>query len=558
MVVDVHRTEGAWLNVTVQGSRFGPRTGYVEAKFVRIQAPRPPPPPPPKETGPVAAQPQTPVAPPSPTTAPPAVDSPRPAPVTAPRPAPSASGPAQRLKKVKIRGYVTEVRSPTDFDIEDYRITRDTEFALVFENATPDITFQLQDIRVGIELQIEGFLNEQSSELKATSMRVDMEQFKSIKQTTFVSVAPEGIQLLNGGWAGELRADGQVIRVTAATVVVFKPTKREKALAKLRGKGGSTPEEEEREFELLKSLEQVTVGMAMTYEGKRDPDTGHILAERVEFASNDLEDGEARLWRSMNTSTRPPNGLKPGELKIGSRAKYKLLPNDEVQQYVAEIGRRLIPSYQAMMPADDPRKIPFQFHVVIDDGFNAFATANGIVIVNTGLLDLLDNEAQLAAIIGHEIAHATHEHTWRELGYRKKTRLGIALAGAVAAAYGHNDLADVATLVKGAIENGYSRSLENQSDRIGLQYMTAAGYDPREAPAVWKLVAKKNGVSVTDFFWSSHDNESTRRSYLMNELKNNYRDLDWASLRTNRERYSQIKESAAKASNTKRRLIVKP
>ena len=136
-----------------------------------------------------------------------------------------------RLKDVKIRGYVTELRSPTDFDIEDYRISRDEAFALDFENASPEITFQLSDIRVGVELEIKGTLNEQTGELKAKAIKVDLEQFKSIKQTAFVSAVPEGIQLLDGTWAGELRADGQVIRVTNKTIVLFKPTKREKKLA---------------------------------------------------------------------------------------------------------------------------------------------------------------------------------------------------------------------------------------------------------------------------------------------------------------------------------------
>ena len=155
---------------------------------------------------------------------------------------------------------------------------------------------------------------------------------------------------------------------------------------------------------------------------------------------------------------------------------------------------------------------------------NAFATPNGIVVVHSGFMEMVENEAQLAAVVGHEIAHATHEHTWRQQQFHKKKRIGIALAGAVADAYGMQSLADMATLVNGAIVNGHQRVLENQSDRIGLQYMVDAGYDPRQAPAVWKLMAKKNGVQSTNFFWSSHDNAPTRRSYLMNELKNNYRD----------------------------------
>src|SRR5687768_6420552 len=68
----------------------------------------------------------------------------------------------------------------------------------------PTCHFSLGDIRVGVELEIRGLLNEGTGELKAKSIKVDLEQFKSIKQTAFVSRAPKGIQLLDGNWAGEL------------------------------------------------------------------------------------------------------------------------------------------------------------------------------------------------------------------------------------------------------------------------------------------------------------------------------------------------------------------
>jgi Zn-dependent protease with chaperone function len=467
---------------------------------------------------------------------------------------PSLSAQAPRLKDVKIRGYVTEFRSPTDFDIEDYRITRDQTFELDFENASPEITFQLQDIRVGVELEIKGSLNEQTGELKAKAIKVDLEQFKSMKQTAFVSSAPEGLQLLDGTWAGELRADGQVIRVTNATAVVFKPTKREKKLAEQKKKNANDDEVEA--VEPLKSLDQVTVGMAMTYEGRRDRETGKILAERLEFSSNDMEDGEAKMWKSLKTSVKAAQGLKPGELKIDKVGKFKLLPDSEVQAYVTALGQRLIPTYQRGLPASDPRRIPFQFHVVQDKSVNAFATPNGIVVVNSGLMEMVENEAQLAAVVGHEIAHATHEHTWRQQQFHAKKRMGIAIAGAIASAYGMQNLADMATLVNGAIVNGHQRVLENQSDRIGLLYMIDAGYDPRQAPSVWKLMAKTTGVQGTNFFWSSHDNAPTRRSYLMNELKNNYRDVDYSQFRVNAAEYTRIKAAVVAANGKKKKIKV--
>ena len=267
-------------------------------------------------------------------------------------------GQGGKLKDTKIRGYVTSVTSPTQFDIEDYRITRDDALSFDFENPSPDISFGLSDIRVGVEVEIRGLLNEQTGELKAQSMRVDLEQFKSIKQTAFVAQVPEGIQLLDGTWAGELRADGQVIRVTNATKVLFKPTKREKKLAEQRKKGSKNTDVEDENLEPLTSLDQVTLGMAMTYEGKRDRDTGKIIAERIEFSRNDLENGEAKMWKSLKTSTKPAQGLKPGELKVNQIGKFKLLPDDAVQEYVAAIGRNLVPAYQRDLKDDDPRKIP--------------------------------------------------------------------------------------------------------------------------------------------------------------------------------------------------------
>ena len=133
---------------------------------------------------------------------------------------------------------------------------------------------------------------------------------------------------------------------------------------------------------------------------------------------------------------------------------------------------------------------------------------------------------------------------------------GLRSLGLSLAPTGCSSLADVADLVGGAIVNGHQRQLENQADRVGLEYMVSAGYDPREAPAVWKLMAKTTGVEATNFFWSSHDNAPTRRSYLMNELKNNYRDLDYTTLKTNEAEFSRIKAATINANGQKKKIKV--
>lgn len=91
--------------------------------------------------------------------------------------------------------------------------------------------------------------------------------------------------------------------------------------------------------------------------------------------------------------------------------------------------------------------------------------------------------------------------------------MALRIGGAVAAAYGKRGIADLTILTEAAIRNGYQRSLENQADRLGIEHMLAAGYDPRQAPRVWKVMSLHYGDRRTNFFWSDHDNNTTRRSY---------------------------------------------
>jgi Zn-dependent protease with chaperone function len=444
-----------------------------------------------------------------------------------------------KIKDVKIRGYVTNVTSPTHFEIEDYRISRDDRLELDFENATPDVRFDPSDIRVGVELQVAGTLDDATGELKAKSIKVDIEQFKPHRQTAILSQPPAGVKRGNDGWIGTFLVDGQRIQVNPRTEIVFKMTGVEKKLAKA---AKETPEAEG-SFQPLRSLADITTGMEMTYEGVRDRD-GTILARRVEFARNDLEPGEKKMWDSLKVSTKPFNTAQSlaGELKISQVGNFKTLPDQEVQDYVSRLGEQLIPEYQRSLSPGDSNKIPFRFYVVQEKVPNAFALPNGVVVLHSGMFDVLQNEAQLAAVVGHEIAHSVQEHTWRQQQNRKGTRTTLAIGAAIAAAYGQNAIRDSLILVNAAIVSGYARTLENQSDRLGLEYMVNAGYDPREAPRVWKEMTNKLGDSQTNVFWSNHDNNTTRRSYLMNELKLNYANLRYSQFRTDEPKYHAMAE----------------
>ena len=135
--------------------------------------------------------------------------------------------------------------------------------------------------------------------------------------------------------------------------------------------------------------------------------------------------------------------------------------------------------------------------------------------------------------------------------------MALKIGGVVGAGFGGRGIADLANMVEAGIRNGYARSLENQADREGMERMLQAGYDPREAPRAWKAVAKKYGDRRTNLFWDNHDNNATRRSYLMAELKNNYSEADFSSLKKDSDDFHRTAEQIRSSSPGKKKIKIK-
>jgi predicted Zn-dependent protease len=199
----------------------------------------------------------------------------------------------------------------------------------------------------------------------------------------------------------------------------------------------------------------------------------------------------------------------------------KLLLNGASVDRVRNIVNRLVPPY--LNPSG------FRVYVVENSEWNAFACANGMIVVHSAMLnDMKDDE--LAIVLGHELVHATHEHT------RKQFKRGLWLqivalgldAGLEAAGKGKSNtksaidaLAAVGLL---AWKNGYSRELEDQADRVGLRYAYEAGYSVRTAPLLWKRFAEKYKDSnrVVNFFFGDHSLSKDRAVKLDREIELNY------------------------------------
>ena len=149
----------------------------------------------------------------------------------------------------------------------------------------------------------------------------------------------------------------------------------------------------------------------------------------------------------------------------------------------------------------------WQFTLFEDPEPNAFALPGGKVGVYTGLFKVAKNDAQRAAVIGHEVGHAIARHGAERMSQGILAQLGGVAIGAATGSQAYVDLySQAATL---GVILPYSRTQESEADEIGLMLMAEAGYDPREAIKLWQNFAALGGERPPEFL-STHPAEGTR------------------------------------------------
>jgi beta-barrel assembly-enhancing protease len=162
-----------------------------------------------------------------------------------------------------------------------------------------------------------------------------------------------------------------------------------------------------------------------------------------------------------------------------------------------------------------PRPFEYRVKVVSDAAINAFTFGAGYLYVNAGLLARMENEAQLAMVLGHEIAHAAESHVTEGMKADAGINLLGQLAGQAAAESGRIDpevLQKTYQYSMSAAVNGHGRGQESEADELGLEYMFMAGYDPREASGTFEQLLKEYGdpSKREAFFYSSHPRNEER------------------------------------------------
>lgn len=155
----------------------------------------------------------------------------------------------------------------------------------------------------------------------------------------------------------------------------------------------------------------------------------------------------------------------------------------ELTVYVRGVGARLVAASQRMAVTE--RQLPYEFVVLNSSVPNAWALPGGKMAINRGLLTELNSEAELAAVLGHEIVHAAARHSAKQMERATWLQIGVIGTAILTGDSGYSDLAvGGASVGAQLISQSYGRGAELQSDEYGMRYMSAAGYDPQGAVAL--------------------------------------------------------------------------
>jgi predicted Zn-dependent protease len=203
------------------------------------------------------------------------------------------------------------------------------------------------------------------------------------------------------------------------------------------------------------------------------------------------------------------------QMQLGDQQYEKTLQQSQAQIVSSGDGysevQRVAKRIEAVAGRDKPA---FTWRVTLlrSKEANAYCLPGGKIVVYTGILPLTRSDAGLATVLGHEVAHATAEHVAERIERQNLTRVAAAIiAGGVAVTPGQYARVVALLGVGGqAASLPFSRKQESEADHIGLVYMARAGYDPRQAVAFWKRMARASKGKEPPEFASDHPSDQHR------------------------------------------------
>ena len=209
----------------------------------------------------------------------------------------------------------------------------------------------------------------------------------------------------------------------------------------------------------------------------------------------------------------------------GFLAENKLSTNREMTNQIKNVGKNISAAVDRFMRANnmqtEANAYQWEFNLVDDNTINAWCMPGGKVVFYTGIMPICANEDGVAAVMGHEVAHAFAKHGQERMSQGQLQQLG----GAAVALGTSGKSSESQQLWNTAFGVGsglgmlkFSRVHEQEADRLGLVFMIMAGYDGREAAEVWVRMSEKSGGSSQPEMLSTHPSNASRIQDLRNYL----------------------------------------
>ena len=246
----------------------------------------------------------------------------------------------------------------------------------------------------------------------------------------------------------------------------------------------------------------------------------------------------------LSCATNPVTGKKElslvsesQEIEMGKEASQQtiqqigLVDNAQLQAYVSGIGMK-------MAKASERPNLPWEFHVVNDASVNAFALPGGFIFVTRGLLTYINDEAELATVVGHEIGHVTNRHSVQQISKAQVAQLGLGVGSILS-----SDVAKYAGVASQGLQVlflKYSRDAESEADLAGFRYALNQNYDVREMANVFHTLDRvgeaAGGGKLPDWL-STHPAPADRVTATEARLDTLHKDLSNSII--NRDQYLQ-------------------
>lgn len=273
------------------------------------------------------------------------------------------------------------------------------------------------------------------------------------------------------------------------------------------------------------------------------------------------------------TSSVPITGRKQnlmvsdGEMLSLSTQQYqefmktaKLSTDATKTAMVKRVGQNLANAVVSYLNANgmqnDVQNYKWQFNLVADKQANAWCMPGGLIVVYEGILPITQDEASLAIVLGHEIAHAVARHSAEQMSTKIKQQYGVQGLSALAGAMGiGNNAVSLGQAIAGAGLNlanlKYSRNHENEADHMGLIFAAMAGYNPEVAVSFWQRMSAASGNNTSEFL-SDHPSDATRIKNIQGWLPEAKKYYKPKSSVSTTQKTTTTKKSTAKKTTTKK------